>query len=285
MKRTMGKFGVGIIAIFAMSLIGVGVADVFAAKKKRGKSSYETVAVSDGAMLTGTLILKSKPKEPKAFSLAKFPQSEFCAQAPSSKDGKRFPKTVKTGKGNTLQDAVIVIEGIKQGKAFDLKKTQIDMKLCDFIVAGGPSTTVGIVSRSAELTVTNHDEAPNEKGEVVGVLHNPHGFGLTPKKSPSTIFNKGMPTKGETLSFKRDMKKLRRAPYMLLQCDQHEYMKAWFKVVNNPYYALVGADGSFSIDQIPAGKYKVTAWHPVMGAKTQEVTLSASGKQSIKFEF
>ena len=275
MERSMGKLSAVIIAICAMSLIGAG--DVLAAKKKK-KASYKTAAVSDGATLTGTLILTSKPKAPKEFNMAKFPQAEFCAQAPSSKDGKRFAKVVNTGKGKSLQDAVVVIEGIKQGKAFALKQTHIDMKFCDFLVVGGPSTMTGVVSRSTDFTITNHDETTNEKGEMAGVLHNPHGFGMQPKKSPNTTFNKGMPTKGETLSFKRDMKKLRRAPVMLLKCDQHEYMQAWFKVVDNPYYAVVAADGSFSIDQIPAGKYNVTAWHPVLGVKTQEVTLSAANQ-------
>ena len=281
MEQTMGKLGTVITAICAIALLGAG--DVFAAKKK--KSSYKTVAVSEGAILTGTIVLKSKPKGPKEFDMGKFPQAAFCAQAPSSKGTKRFSNVVNLGKEHALQDAVVVIEGLKEGKAFDLKRTHVDMKFCDFLVAGGPSTTVGVVSRSTNFTVTNHDETKNDKGEMVGVLHNPHGFGIQPKKSPNTTFNKGMPTKGETLSFKRDMKKLRRAPYMLLKCDQHEYMQAWFKVVDNPYYAVVGDDGSFSIDQIPSGTYHVTAWHPALGAKTQEVTLSARGTQSITFEF
>ena len=281
MEQTMGKLGTVTTAICAIALLGA--VDVFAAKKK--KSSYKTVAVSEGATLTGTIVLKSKPKGPKKFDMGKFPQTAFCAQAPSSKGTKRFSNVVNLGKEHALQDAVVVIEGLKEGKAFDLKRTHVDMKFCDFLVAGGPSTTVGVVSRSANFTVTNHDEAKNAKGEMVGVLHNPHGFGIQPKKSPNTTFNKGMPTKGETLSFKRDMKKLRRAPYMLLKCDQHEYMQAWFKVVDNPYYAVVGDDGSFSIDQIPSGTYSVTAWHPALGAKTQEVTLSARGTQSIAFKF
>ena len=281
MEQTMGKFGVALTAICAVALLGAG--DAFAAKKK--KSSYKTVAVSEGATLTGTLVLKSTPKGPKEFDVGKFPQAEFCAQAPSSQGTKRFSNVVNTGNGNVLRDAVVVIEGIKEGKAFDLKGTHVDMKFCDFLITGGPSTTVGVVSRSTDFTVTNHDEAKNDKGEMVGVLHNPHGFGVQPKRSPSTTFNKGMPTKGETLSFKRDMKKLRRAPYMLLKCDQHEYMQAWFKVVANPYYAIVRDDGSFSIDQIPSGTYNVTAWHPALGAKTQEITLSANGTHSIAFEF
>ena len=146
-KQTMGKLGTVITAICAIALLGAG--DVFAAKKK--KSSYKTVAVSEGAILTGTIVLKSKPKGPKEFDMGKFPQAAFCAQAPSSKGTKRFSNVVNLGKEHALQDAVVVIEGLKEGKAFDLKRTHVDMKFCDFLVAGGPSTTVGVVSPLNQL--------------------------------------------------------------------------------------------------------------------------------------
>ena len=281
----MGKFSTVIIAICAISLIGIGVADVFAAKKKRGKSKYKTVEVSNGATLAGTVTLKGKAPAPKTFPIAKFPQSEFCSGV-DTKDGTRFLQDVSVGKGNALQDVVVVIKGIKEGKPYGLKKTHVDMDVCKFVVAGGPSTFVGVVSPTVNFTVTNKDEAPDPKtGKVVGVLHNPHSFGIAPKKNPSTMFNLGMPEKGQTLSFKKDMKKIRRAPVMKLQCDQHEYMQAWFRSVRHPYYAQVGADGAFSIDQIPAGKYKVIAWHPILGEQTKEVTFGAGAKESLKFEF
>ena len=37
---------------------------------------------------------------------------------------------------------------------------------------------------------------------------------------------------------------------MFLECDQHNYMNAWFTPVKNPYYAIIGEGGAFSIDQI-----------------------------------
>lgn len=282
MKCSMGKFSIVIIAICALGLIGA--ADVFAAKKKRGKS-YKTVEVSNGATLSGMVTLKGKAPAPKTFPIAKFPQPDFCSGV-DTKGGERLLHDVSVGKGNALQDVVVVIKGIKEGKPYGLKKTHVDMDVCKFIVTGGPSTFVGVVSPTVNFTVTNNDEAPDPKtGEVIGVLHNPHAFGIAPRKNPSTMFNLGMPEKGQTISFKKDMRKIRRAPVMKLQCDQHEYMQAWFRSVRHPYYAQVGADGSFSIDQIPAGKYKVVAWHPILGEQTQEVTFGAGAKESLKFEF
>ncbi len=283
MERTMGKFSLLIMAICMISLIGA--VDVFAAKKKRGKASYKTADVANGATLSGTVTLKGNAPGPKTFPIAKFPQPDFCGGV-DTKGGERLLHDVSVGKGNALQDVVVVITGIKAGKPYDLKKTHVDMDVCKFIVAGGPSTFVGVVSPTVDFTVTNNDEAPDAKtGKVIGVLHNPHSFGIAPKKNPSTMFNLGMPEKGKTMSFKKDMRKIRRAPVMKLQCDQHEYMQAWFRSVRHPYYAVVGADGSFSIDQIPAGKYKVVAWHPILGEQTQEVTFGGGAKESIKFEF
>ena len=283
MRKIFGKFSIIIIAMCALSL--VGTVDALAKKKKRGKSSYKTVDVVDGATLSGTVVLKGSAPGPKTFPIAKFPQAEFCGGV-DTKGSERFLQDVSVGKGNALQDVVVVITGIKEGKPQTLKKTHVDMDVCKFIVQGGPSKFVGVVSPTVDFTVTNHDEAPDPKtGKVIGVLHNPHSFGIAPKKNPSTMFNKGMPTKGETMSFKKDMKKIRRAPVMKLQCDQHEYLQAWFRSVRHPYYAIVDAGGAFNIDQIPAGKYKVIAWHPILGEQTQEVTFGAGAKESVKFTF
>jgi len=72
---------------------------------------------------------------------------------------------------------------------------------------------------------------------------------------------------------------------MKLECDQHNYMNTWFTPVKNPYYAIIGEGGTFSIDQIPPGKYTVVAWHPILGKSEQEITFTAGGKQKADFEF
>jgi hypothetical protein len=56
---------------------------------------------------------------------------------------------------------------------------------------------------------------------------------------------------------------------ILLQCNVHPQMRAWACVVDNPYFAVTGADGAFEIRGLPPGEYAVEAWHEDHGkAKT-----------------
>ena len=49
--------------------------------------------------------------------------------------------------------------------------------------------------------------------------------------------------------------------FMKFQCDVHPWMFAWVTVVDNPYFAVTGKDGKFTIKNVPAGKYKIVALH------------------------
>jgi hypothetical protein len=63
-------------------------------------------------------------------------------------------------------------------------------------------------------------------------------------------------------------------------------MEAWFHAVKNPYYAVVGKDGSFIIDGIPPGEYEIYAWHPMMReSKEQKITVSPDQKVWVNFNF
>ena len=48
-------------------------------------------------------------------------------------------------------------------------------------------------------------------------------------------------------------------------------MQTWGLPITNPYYAVVGEDGKFELKDVPAGKYKLVAWHPALNkAKVME---------------
>lgn len=59
-------------------------------------------------------------------------------------------------------------------------------------------------------------------------------------------------------------------------CNIHPEMAAKILVLENPYFAITGADGSFAIPGVPPGTYPYVAWHargePIRG----ELTVVAS---------
>jgi hypothetical protein len=70
-----------------------------------------------------------------------------------------------------------------------------------------------------------------------------------------------------------------------VKCDIHSWMRAWIGVVDNPYFAVTGADGKFEIGNVPAGEYTLEAWQEVLGKQQQKVSVTAAGKTSVAFTF
>lgn len=58
-----------------------------------------------------------------------------------------------------------------------------------------------------------------------------------------------------------------------IKCDVHPWMTAYLWVLDHPFYSVTGEDGSFRIENLPAGKYTLKAWHERMGEMEQEVTV------------
>ena len=64
-----------------------------------------------------------------------------------------------------------------------------------------------------------------------------------------------------------------------IYCEVHETMRSAVIVSENDYYAVVGSDGSFSIQSVPPGRHELEVWHPDLGSKTVDVTVE-SGRAS-----
>ncbi|TIX37701.1 MAG: hypothetical protein E5V19_08175, partial [Mesorhizobium sp.] len=93
------------------------------------------------------------------------------------------------------------------------------------------------------------------------MLHNTHGY-----YGKRTAFNLALPNKGQRIPVE-----LKRAGTVRVDCDAHGWMEGWVYVVDNPYYAVTGADGKFSITDVPPGNYKLVAIHPFTGPIEQPV--------------
>lgn len=109
-------------------------------------------------------------------------------------------------------------------------------------------------------------------------LHNVHVLGSRalretnksqPKASPPIVFTFNRPQMGVSV-----------------KCDVHTWMQAYACVVDHPFYAVSGADGTFALpSRLPAGTYTVTAWHEKYGTKEQAVAIADGEKKEINFEF
>jgi hypothetical protein len=63
-----------------------------------------------------------------------------------------------------------------------------------------------------------------------------------------------------------------RTPGLLeITCDAHPWTHAWIAVFDHPYFAVTPPNGTFAIDSIPPGRYRLAAWHERFGTREQFV--------------
>ncbi|HJX84748.1 MAG TPA: carboxypeptidase regulatory-like domain-containing protein [Candidatus Angelobacter sp.] len=70
---------------------------------------------------------------------------------------------------------------------------------------------------------------------------------------------------------------------MVLECDQHQWMRAYVNVMSHPYFAVSAADGSFTIPDLPPGEYTLAAVHEKFGEQTMKIKVGP--KQNVKADF
>jgi plastocyanin len=64
-------------------------------------------------------------------------------------------------------------------------------------------------------------------------------------------------------------------------CAIHSKMHCIILVVPNPFFAKADDKGRFTIPNLPAGTYKLKAWHERFPSKTIEVTVPATGEAKV----
>ena len=107
-------------------------------------------------------------------------------------------------------------------------------------------------------------------------LHNIHA---TP--AVNAEFNTGQPIQGMSMERTFDQVEVM-VPF---KCDVHGWMNAYVGVLDHPYFATTGPDGGFDIGNLPAGDYVIEAWHEILGAQTQSVTVGDGATAEVSFTF
>jgi hypothetical protein len=240
---------------------------------------HGTLTAQRGTLI-GKVTFEGVPPAPKKNDLSKFPNSAFCAKAESDGRGNRLIQEVNVGTDHALRDVVIAVQDVPMEKPFEFAGTRVNAEGCKWLVQGGPSTLVGVVVRKKEIAIENMDADPDDPKALRGVLYSPHAYEVFGGNN-TTIFNLPLPEKGQIV--RKPVILRQQGSTLLLEGDQKNYMQAYFLPVENPYYAIVEHDGTFTIRDIPPGTYTVLAWHPKLGK--QEATVTVTSNSSVRADF
>lgn len=97
--------------------------------------------------------------------------------------------------------------------------------------------------------------------------------------SPSARFDLGIYGPGTSKSMKFDKPGLVR-----LYCNIHPAMISDVIVVSNPYYQVLDSGDTYSLEGMPAGRYKVRAWIPSGSSMAGDADLTAAKRAELDFE-
>ncbi len=217
---------------------------------------YYKVDPATAGTVTGKILFTGKAPAKKKIDLDEDPQ---CAKLHKEAV---YDESVKLGRKNALQNAFVYIKKGLEDKKFEppSEPVVIDQHGCAFV-----PRVIGMQTGQS-LKATNSDP----------VTHNIH-----PRAKVNREWNQNQPEGAEPAVRKFSLPEV----MIHVKCNIHPWMKAWIGVVDNPYFAVTGADGSFELKNVPPGTYTIEAWQEELGVQEQQVTVAASGKASAEFTF
>ena len=151
-----------------------------------------------------------------------------------------------------LANAVVTLVGVKARRA--AAAATVMNEKCRF------SPRVQIVPPNATVTTSSVDPMLHTTNAQVGT---------------KTLFNVALPVPNIKIN-----KPIGGPGIVRLTCNTHPWMRGWM-IVTDDMAVVTGADGQFSLPDVPAGTYELRVWHEALKANSQKVTVSAGQTATI----
>ena len=201
--------------------------------------------------VTGHVTFTGTPPKMKPIDMAKEPS---CAkQHPTP----IMNESVVTGPDNALANVVVYVSAGDQGGAAATETVRYDQKGCEYI------PHVAVLQVKQALDIYNDDQTS----------HNIHPLAKT-----NPEWNKSQPAGAPPIHASYE-----KPEFIPVKCNIHPWMHGYFVVLQTPHHAVTKEDGSFSLEELPPGKYTITAWHERFGTQTQDVTVTAGTPATADF--
>ncbi|MGH9387790.1 MAG: carboxypeptidase regulatory-like domain-containing protein [Vicinamibacterales bacterium] len=171
--------------------------------------------------------------------------------------------------GSELQDEAIVIDG--QGHlAFAV------VRLAGVKVRAGATEPV-VTNEKCHFGPRVQIARPNSNMRTTSkdpILHTTNASTETGR----TLFNVALPFPGLNI-----VKPIGAAGIVRLSCNTHPWMRGWV-LVTDEAAAVTGADGRFTLSDVPPGSYELRVWHEALKGAPQKVTVAAGKATEVAFQ-
>ena len=158
-----------------------------------------------------------------------------CPGAPATLQS----ENVIVNANGTLANVFVYLEGGPKTDGSSLPAPTLDQKFCQYV----PHALGVVVGQTLKLHSSD------------ATMHNVR---ITPERGP--VVNEYMTGENQT----KDTKFA--APgFAVSKCDVHPWMTAHVGVFDNPFFALTGPDGTYTITGVPDGTYTLVARHEQYG--------------------
>lgn len=219
-----------------------------------GGAAANAVGETGTATVSGSITLEGAPPPAETIRMNSDP---VCLKAATDTETDYYAVGDGGGLGNVF---VYVKEGLSGSYPTPAETIVLDQQGCRY------TPHVFGVQVGQTVQITNSDPT----------LHNIHA---TP--AVNAEFNTGQPIQGMSTERTFDQAEVM-VPF---KCDVHGWMNAYVGVLDHPYFATTGSDGAFDIGNLPAGSYVIEAWHEMLGAQTQNVTVGDGATAEVSFTF
>ncbi len=254
-KRMKTKRSTWIITLIAACLAAWGVQAKVSLAAPSPHAHGQSAQAATGEITGKILFEGTKPHLPQ-ISMAQDPE---CARENQGKVV--YPQDGMVNPNGTLPNVFVYIKsGVHGTFPTPGQDVTLDQQGCTYV-----PHVLGIMV-GQPLKVVNSDFT----------THNIH---VMPKNNPQ--WNQSQPPGAAPF-----YKKFEHPEIMVpVHCNEHPWMKAYIGVVSNPFFAVTGDDGTFTIKGVPPGEYTIEAWTATFGTQQTKVTVRAQRSATADFTF
>lgn len=212
----------------------------------RPVARYEPDPAATGGALVGTVTAASPLAKEQPTATGR--DSVVCGPA--------IPDGSVVQQGNALGGAIVWLDDVRRGRPLPLeRRLELESDKCQLV----PRVQAGVVGGT--VNVLGHDDFRQH-------LH----FLAAGDGGPRAIVLLGRDE--QVIPTERPFQ----APGLVVVRDaDHPWPRAYLGVFDHPYFAVTAPNGTFRIDGVPPGRYRMKAWHERTMLTEQVVDVGAAG--------